>query len=252
VSAVVLVAWAIPWVGAASHPGTIARYVGGDLNLYLDATRRWLDGGGFYLPHQLAGPYDVDFGLPPGHGDVLYPPPTILLFLPFLVLPAALCWILPLGATGWAICQMRPAPITWPVMAACLLFGPFNTLVIYGNPVIWMIAAVALGALYGGPAILVFLKPSLLPFVLVGLHRRAWRIAAGIMALVALAFAPMWPDYAAVLLNARNPHGLAYSLAEFTLLLLPIVAYLGRTTPDPDVPSWTGTLRGWRARDGAA
>jgi hypothetical protein len=35
----------------------------------MDATRRWLGGGPFYLPEQVAGPYFLDWGA------ILYPPP---------------------------------------------------------------------------------------------------------------------------------------------------------------------------------
>jgi len=39
-----------------------------DYDLYMGATRRWLDGGSFYEPYQLSGPYPITAG------DILYPP----------------------------------------------------------------------------------------------------------------------------------------------------------------------------------
>ncbi len=39
-----------------------------DYALYIGATQRWLAGGSFYLPSQLAGPHPLEWGL------ILYPP----------------------------------------------------------------------------------------------------------------------------------------------------------------------------------
>ncbi len=39
----------------------------------------------------------------------------------------------------------------------------------------------------------------------------------------------MWSDYLTVLTNSRNEVGLLYSLSDVPLLLIPIIAYLGRT-----------------------
>src|SRR5688500_15477068 len=57
-----------------------------DFDLYLNATRRWLAGGSYFEPYQLAGPYAIRMG------DVLYPPNVLLLLIPFTVLPAILWW----------------------------------------------------------------------------------------------------------------------------------------------------------------
>ena len=58
----------------------------------MDITRNWVDTGEFYLPHQLAGPYQVQTLV-----DVLYPPIALYLFVPFLVLPAVLWWAIPMS-----------------------------------------------------------------------------------------------------------------------------------------------------------
>src|SRR4051812_20034834 len=78
--------------------------VGQDLTIYLDATRRLLEGGSFYLAHQLEGPYVVS------HGDVLYPPTIIPLLTAFLVLPIALWWAIPIGCTAAMLAWHRPSP----------------------------------------------------------------------------------------------------------------------------------------------
>ena len=71
--------------------------IDGDRVLYMDATRSWLNGTGFYHDYQLAGPYDVR------SGDILYPPPMLLVFAPLAVIPeplsAALYYAIPLGIT---------------------------------------------------------------------------------------------------------------------------------------------------------
>jgi hypothetical protein len=77
--------------------------VGADFRLYLDASRGFLDGGSLYPAHQLAGPYVL------ADGDILYPPPIVLLMLPFVVVPAALFWVLPLAAIAAIIVRHRPS-----------------------------------------------------------------------------------------------------------------------------------------------
>ena len=57
---------------------------------YSRAAQRFIDGGSIYAPEQLAGPYQMAFVA--GFGYV-YPPPSILLFVPFLAL----------GPTVWAV-----------------------------------------------------------------------------------------------------------------------------------------------------
>src|SRR5690348_14313693 len=64
---------------------------GADLRGYVEASRSWLAGDGFYLPRQLHGPYPIQLG------DVLYPPTALYLFIPFLLLPYQLWWVLAVG-----------------------------------------------------------------------------------------------------------------------------------------------------------
>jgi hypothetical protein len=191
--------------------------VGADLTLYLGATRGWLGGGAFYPAPQLAGPYTIT------DGDILYPPSTIPLFAAFLVLPAVLFWLVPVAVTGWVVAWHRPAPWTWPLMALCLAYIPTTVKIVHGNPLMWATAAVALGTVYGWPAVFVLLKPSLAPFAAIGIRRRSWWVAAFGFGAVALAFAPLWPQYVAVLLDGRGG-GLLYSLSDVPLLMIPIIA----------------------------
>jgi hypothetical protein len=189
-----------------------------DFDLYLDSTRRWLAGGSFYEPYQLAGPYAIRMG------DVLYPPNVLLLLIPFTVLPAILWWAIPLGVTAWAVWKLHPAPVSWPFIAFCLFWPPFVARTVAGNPIMWALAFLALGCLYKWPAALVLIKPSLFPFALIGVRNRSWWIALAVGIVVSLPFAGMWIDWVRVLLNSSEG-GLLYSLQDVPILLLPLIAW---------------------------
>lgn len=189
-----------------------------DFDLYLNATRRWLAGGSFYEPYQLAGPYPIRMG------DVLYPPNVLLLLIPFTVLPAMLWWAIPLGITAWAVWKLQPAPVSWPFIAFCLFWPPFVARTVAGNPIMWALAFLALGCLYKWPAALVLIKPSLFPFALIGIRSRSWWIALAAGVLISLPFAGMWIDWMVVLVNSTEG-GLLYSLQDLPILLLPIIAW---------------------------
>lgn len=195
--------------------------LGADLSLYLGATQRWISGGGFYPEHQLAGPYLL------ADGDILYPPPILLLITPFLILPAPFFWLVPLGALAAVIVRHRPRPWAWPLMAIGLAFPITSLKVVHGNPVMWIVAALALGTAYAWPSVFVLLKPSLAPFALIGARHRSWWIALGVSAVLSVPFAGLWADYVKVALYARSPNGLLYSLDEVPLMLIPVIAWLG-------------------------
>ena len=96
----------------------VVELAGHDFNLNLDAARRWLDGGPFYPPSQLAEVFVDD-------GDrILYPPTSLLLFGPLAALPrglaAILWWAFPIAALAWQVIRMRPQPIAWPFLALCV------------------------------------------------------------------------------------------------------------------------------------
>lgn len=204
---------------------------GADFITYRDAAASWLAGGPFYHPYQLAGPYALY------EREILYPPTALLLFVPFTILPEPLAFALwtaiPLGITGAVVWYHRPDPLWWPLLA--LAFVPLVSVyhLITGNPGMWAVAAVALGTVYGWPAVLVFLKPTLAPFALFGIRRRSWWLALLGLGLVSLLFAPMWFDYAQVVLNSRNPLGPLYSITDVPLLLIPLVAWAGSTRVAP-------------------
>ena len=158
------------FINAALKPN-FNGYGGIDYTLYMEATRRWLAGGSFYEPYQLAGPYPIQMG------DVLYAPNALPLFVAFTALPAILWWAIPLGVTAWAIWRVRPAPVAWPFMALCIFWPPMVARTVAGNPVMWVMAAVALGFVVRWAFVGVLLKPSLFPFALLGARSREWWIA---------------------------------------------------------------------------
>ena len=209
----------------APHP--LEQPVGVDFTLYRDATARWLSGGSFYEPYQLAGPYSIRAG------DVLYPPVALWLFVPFTLVPvtalATLLWAaIPVAIAGWAIWRLRPRPATWPIIAFCVVW-PTTLLKLWtGNPVIWSVAALSLGVVHCWPSVFVLLKPSLFPFALFGADRRRWWLAlAGFVALC-LPFGAMWTDWLNSVTNSTGG-GLLYSVLEVPMLFLPLVAWAGRT-----------------------
>jgi hypothetical protein len=187
-----------------------------DYTLYLDATRRWLDGGTFFHPYQLAGPHPVQMG------DVLYPPYALYLFIPFTVLPAVLWWAIPLGVTAWALWRLRPAPVAWPFLALCCFWPPFVARIVAGNPVMWAMAAVALGFLVRWVFVGALIKPSLFPFALLGMRDRAWWVALAIVAVASVPFGALWLDWLRAVTNSSG--GLLYSLQDVPILLLPVIA----------------------------
>jgi hypothetical protein len=193
-----------------------------DYQLYVDVTRRWISGGAFYQPWQLAGPYS----LADPYGAILYPPVALWLFAPFTVLPAALWWILPIAAVTWVIWRHRPDPRVWPLLGLCLAWPPTVVKVITGNPVIWVMACVALGTIYAWPAVFVLIKPSLFPFALIDMRKRSWWFCLVIFALACLPFGGMWASWLETVLNARDG-GVLYSVQEIPLLLFPVIAALG-------------------------
>lgn len=210
-------AWVV-LLRAATHQNVIAL----DLDLYLEATRRWLGGGLFYDPAQLAGPYNVLQVT-----GVMYPPFTLALLVPFTVLPVALWWIIPglIIAASWI--RRPPTAWGWVILAALLVYPPTWQALLYGNPALWSFAFLAAGTAWGWPGAFAALKPTLAPFSLVGIRSRSWWVATGALVLLACAFLPMWPDYLRVLLNARTGD-VYYLLGQWPIALALIAAPMPR------------------------
>ena len=194
---------------------------GMDYELYKDFTQRWLDGKGFYLPEQLAGPYDITI-LPP-----MYPPVFLWFMVPFVWLPGVLWWALPIGAVTWWVWRSRPSPWTWAAIAACLAFPRSGEILILGNPTMWIVAFSALGLRFGWPSVGVLLKPSLFPFALPGIKRRSWWIALAVYAVACIPFGAMWADWVVALVNANQ--GALYNIRDVPIMLIPLLAWFSST-----------------------
>src|SRR4051812_24544120 len=214
-----ILAFAFAVAGLTWDTVASANRVGADFHLYLDASRGVLAGHGLYPAHQLAGPYDL------ADGDILYPPPIVLLMLPFTFLPAILFWVIPLGIIGAVVVRHRPAVWSWPLLALGFAYPITSLKIVHGNPTMWIVAAIALGTVTAGPAVFVLLKPTLAPFALIGVNRRRWWLTLGIAIVAAAAFAPLWPDYLTVLANTRG-RGILYSLDEVPFALIPVIAWV--------------------------
>jgi hypothetical protein len=195
---------------------------GSDFPWLRDVGRRWLDTGSFYLPSQLAGPYEIV-----KMRDVLYPPTALYLFVPFVWLPAILWWIIPLGTLGYAFRRWRPTAWTWPLLAFGLVWPQTQGAILLGSTDMWIAAAIAGGFLWGWPAAIVALKPSFLPLALAGAPRRLWWAGWAVMALISLPLLPLWADYLVTLRNSGIPW--TYSLLNLPLPLMPVMAWAGRT-----------------------
>lgn len=198
------------------------RFFANDLNGYLAGARRFLNLGSPYLAEQLSGAWALQ------PDSFIHPPVALLLFIPFLVLPAVLWWAVPLGLTLWAIVRMRPAPWAWPLMALCLLWPRTAGILIAGNTDMWVSAAIAVALAASLPtAVLLIMKPSYLPFALVGVPWRSWWLAGVAIGLAAAAFAGLWFDYVKVLRGVTLEP--LYSLYNAPFVLMPVIAWLART-----------------------
>jgi hypothetical protein len=223
---------AIPIAFALIVPHPLDQPAGVDFQLYRDATVRWLHGGTFYEPYQLAGVYNIR------PGDILYPPVALWLFVPFAIEPPPLdaiaavgWWAIPIGVTLFAVWRLRPRPAVWPLIALCAS-NPTTILKTWtGNPVMWSMAALALAVVGSSrlTAPFVLLKPSLAPFALFGIRRRSWWLGAFVLAVMSAPFvvSGLWAEWITTLSNSRGG-GILYSSLEAPMLLLPVVAWLGR------------------------
>lgn len=219
--------FALPLAFALVTPDALEQPLGVDFVLYRDVAARWLADGPYFEPHQLAGPYEIRAG------DVLYPPVGLWLFAPFALLPEPIAWVLwwaiPVAIVGWAVRRLQPAPWAWPLIALCLAWPTTLLKTWTGNPVIWCVAALAAGTIHAWPSVFVLLKVSLFPFALFGANRPTWWVALGALLVASLPLGALWAQWIASIANSRGG-GVLYSGLEIPMLLLPLVAWWGRTS----------------------
>jgi hypothetical protein len=141
----------------------------------------------------------------------------------------------PLAIIAWRVWALRPSPWAWVGIAACLAWPMTVELVYTGNPLLWIVAALALATRWPWMSVLILLKPSLFPFALFGMRARRWWLALGASAIVAALFLPMWPDWIRTVLNARGPSsGPLYSLKDVPTMAIPLLAWVGRARTQGD------------------
>ena len=236
---VVAIVRAVGYYFAIPHPD---QSIGIDYQLYLGAAHQWQTTGDLYQPFQLAGPYHVI-----GNGEILYPPIVLILLVPFLVLPGILWWILPLGLTTWALARLRPASWSLALIGALSVTHAVQAPFFWGTPVIWLVPAVAWGFLLGWPAAAVLVKPTLAPFVLTGLTRPTALLIGCIgFAVLGLPFGSLWLDWLTAIRNSDLD--VTYSYTQNLLLVLPVIAWLGRDGRVPELPKRLALHLGFSAR----
>jgi hypothetical protein len=76
---------------------------------------------------------------------------------------------------------------------------------------------------------LILLKPALLPVALIGIRTRGWWLTAGLLVILTLPLLPLIPVWIQVVIDSRGYGGLFYSIKDLPLMLVPVIAYLGRT-----------------------
>jgi hypothetical protein len=113
-------------------------------------------------------------------------------------------------------------------MALCLAWPTTPLKIWTGNPVIWCMAAMSVAIVYRWAAPFALLKPSLFPFALFGLRERAWWLGLAAFVVLCLPLGGLWMDWLTSVLNSRGG-GVLYSVLEAPMLLLPLVAWAGRT-----------------------
>ena len=214
--------------------------LGIDYRTLMTATNRWLDGGSFYGPWQLAGPYPLV-----GGPDILYPPIALALFVPFTILPWILWWAAPALIAASALWRIRPRLVVLPLLALLFLYPRTQEVILWGNPTMWVLAFALAGVAWGWPGALVLIKPTLLPFGLFGIRTRGWWVAAGALGLVALVTLGLWSDWFTAISNAYAASPL-YSLIDVPTMCIALVAAVGRTqrsTQKPEAgPAGSGSL----------
>ena len=168
--------------------------IDGDRVLYMDATRSWLNGTGFYHDYQLAGPTRsarvtssirrrCSWSSPRSPRSRSPSPPrsTTRSRSGSRSAPSSGCDRR--SSAGRRSCSAsggRRRSSSSPAATGDLDHGVHGA----RDPL-------------AAASVLVFLKPTLAPFAFFGANRRSWWVALGALGLVSLLFLPMWLDYLA-------------------------------------------------------
>jgi hypothetical protein len=182
---------------------------GYDGMLYRDATIRWLGGG---------DPWQS----PPSTAVFAAPPPTLLVMIPFAILPALIARVLLLAlgvvATVWMVRRLK-LPLWW------LAFPPLVDGLWIGNPHVFIAPLLVAGA---GP-LAVFIKLYAGAVLAIRLDWRALVVTA-VLLVVTVPFLPWaqfldrWPEISQALRDQSAGGGLSVWV---TPLLLPVAVVAG-------------------------
>jgi hypothetical protein len=206
------------------------RAIGGDLTYYANLARNLFSGGHWFPDKELHGPWQI---MNSGPIDVLYPPAAAWIFAPFIVLPIGVLLAAVIGVYLWLFLEWRPSPWSWPLMALCVLWPPTLLTAIGGNSSLFVMMAIGLGLRYRWPSVFILLKPSFLPFAILGIRSKGWWVGLAVLGLMSLPFLRETLLYPQVLLDSRNPSGALYSFVYLPMMAIPIIAWLGRTRRRP-------------------
>ncbi len=191
-----------------------------DYRWHVDASRRLIDLGSPYWSWQLSGPYAI------GDGAILYPPTAFLLFIPFIWLPAVLWWAVPIGVTVYAMARHNPPLWSWAFTLGLFALNKSLGVYVFGNPTMWLVAAVAAGTVWSWPLALLFLKPTFAPLAFIGVGQRSWWVALAGLAVASAVFGRLWLEWITVVTNSNVT--VAYNLSTVPLVLAPLVPWMSR------------------------
>jgi hypothetical protein len=209
---VAVASWLVDW-------DLVVAQWGSDRDFFVSTASRWLATGQFYHPRQLSGPYDVVINV-----DTLYPPSALLLFTPFVWLPAALWWVVPLAIIGWSIVRSRPPVWIWPFLALMIWWPRSQSIVIWGSTGMWVAASVALAIRFRWFGAFILLKPSLIPFALMGIRARSWWVVACAIGVLSV---PLLSDYITAMRNNTGSAAVfVYSIQDIPFIALPLIAWM--------------------------
>jgi hypothetical protein len=147
------------------------------------------------------------------------PPPTLLLFIPFAIVPLEVAYVA-VGLLGTAAAVFAVRTLSLPLW--WVLFPPVFESVIVGNPDVLVLALLLLPGRLAGLAIVAKVY-AVVPLA----YQRRWK-AVAIGAIVAMATLPLWPLFIADLSNVtgsldRQSQGLS---AWGSILMVPTIAAL--------------------------